>query len=69
MPISSCNLREVAAMRCLLESHVLRESFEAGDMEWEGKVVVAHHKPASTERQMAAGRRGGGLEAIRPGIS
>jgi DNA-binding GntR family transcriptional regulator len=57
MPISSGNLREVAAMRCLLESHALRESFEAGDMEWEGKVVAAHHKLASMERQMAAGQR------------
>jgi Transcriptional regulators len=57
MPISARNLREVAAMRCLLESHALRESFENGDMDWEGTVVAAHHKLASMERRMAAGER------------
>ncbi len=56
-PISAANLREVAAMRCLLESHALRESFEAGDMEWEGSVVAAHHKLASMERRMSSGER------------
>ena len=57
MPISSGDLREVAAMRCLLESHALRDSFEAGDMDWEGGVVAAHHKLASMERRMARGER------------
>lgn len=56
-PISAANLREVAAMRCLLESHALRESFEAGDMEWEGDVVAAHHKLASMELRMQTGER------------
>jgi len=56
-PISPGDLREVAAMRCLLESHALRESFGAGDMEWEGEVVAAHHKLAAMERRMAAGER------------
>jgi len=57
MPISSGDLREVAAMRCLLESHALRDSFEAGDMDWEGGGVAAHHKLASMERRMAGGER------------
>jgi len=56
-PISAANLREVAAMRCLLESHALRLSFEAGDMDWEGGVVAAHHKLASMERRMGGGER------------
>ncbi|HZV92088.1 MAG TPA: GntR family transcriptional regulator, partial [Caldimonas sp.] len=56
-PISVVNLREVAAMRCLLETHALRESFEAGDMEWEGSVVAAHHKLAAMEQRMKAGAR------------
>jgi DNA-binding GntR family transcriptional regulator len=56
-PISAENLREVAAMRCLLESHALRESFAAGDMDWEGAVVAAHHKLAAMERRMASGER------------
>ncbi|HSC97655.1 MAG TPA: GntR family transcriptional regulator [Casimicrobiaceae bacterium] len=56
-PISPEDLREVAAMRCLLESHALRASFAAGDMDWEGAVVAAHHKLAAMERRMAAGER------------
>jgi DNA-binding GntR family transcriptional regulator len=55
--ISPENLREVAAMRQLLECDALRSSFEAGDVEWEGRVVAAHHKLASLERRMAGGDR------------
>jgi DNA-binding GntR family transcriptional regulator len=55
--ISPDNLREVAAMRQLLECDALRSSFEAGDVEWEGRVVAAHHKLASLERRMAIGDR------------
>jgi DNA-binding GntR family transcriptional regulator len=55
--ISPENLREVAAMRQLLECDALRTSFEAGDVEWEGRVVAAHHKLATLEKRMAAGNR------------
>jgi DNA-binding GntR family transcriptional regulator len=55
--ISPDNLREVAAMRQLLECDALRSSFEAGDVEWEGRVVAAHHKLASFEKRLAAGDR------------
>jgi DNA-binding GntR family transcriptional regulator len=58
MPISADNLRQIASMRVLLEGHALKESFSAGDMEWEGRVVAAHHKLAVMEKQMAAGVRG-----------
>lgn len=51
------DLREVAAVRVLLECHALRESFEAGDIEWEGRVVAAHHKLATIERRMIASQR------------
>jgi DNA-binding GntR family transcriptional regulator len=57
MPVSADNLRQIASMRVLLESHALKESFEAGDMEWEGSVVAAHHKLASIEKKMAGGVR------------
>src|SRR5258706_14039867 len=57
MPTSPENLRQVASMRQLLESHALKESFEAGDMEWEGRVVAAHHKLAQMEKHMATGKR------------
>lgn len=53
--ISPANLREVAAMRQLLECHAMRESFASGDIEWEGRVVAAHHKLASMEKRMAGG--------------
>jgi DNA-binding GntR family transcriptional regulator len=56
-PVSIDNLREIAALRLLLESHALEQSFAAGDMEWEGRVVAAHHKLASMERRMRAGDR------------
>lgn len=55
--ISPDNLREVAAMRQLLECDALRTSFEAGDVEWEGRVVAAHHKLATLEKRMADGDR------------
>src|SRR5665213_3732591 len=55
--ISPDNLREVAAMRQLLECDALRSSFEAGDVEWESRVVAAHHKLASLEKRLAAGDR------------
>ncbi|KQU50550.1 GntR family transcriptional regulator [Bosea sp. Leaf344] len=55
--ISATNLREIAAMRLLLESHALAQSFAAGDMEWEGRVVAAHHKLALMERRMLSGDR------------
>src|SRR5450755_1581907 len=57
MPTSRENFRQVASMRQLLECHALKESFEAGDMEWEGRVVAAHHKLAQVEKRMATGGR------------
>lgn len=53
--VSSADLREVAAMRELLESHGLKESFQRGDLEWESRVVAGHHKLATMEKKMAAG--------------
>ena len=56
-PVSVDNLREIADLRLLLETHALKQSFAAGDMEWEGRVVAAHHKLASMERLMEKGER------------
>nr|WP_040326169.1 GntR family transcriptional regulator [Aurantimonas manganoxydans] len=55
--VSIANLKEVAALRMLLEQHALEHSFVAGDMEWEGRVVAAHHKLAVMERRMKEGDR------------
>ncbi len=54
-PVSAADLREVAELRLLLEAYALRLSFESGDLEWEGRVVSAHHKLSILERRMAAG--------------
>jgi DNA-binding GntR family transcriptional regulator len=56
-PVSAANLRELAALRLLLEGHALEQSFAAGDMEWEGRVVAAHHKLALMEQRMVKGQR------------
>jgi DNA-binding GntR family transcriptional regulator len=44
-------------MRELLEGHAMTQSFELGDMDWEARVVAAHHKLARLEQQMLAGNR------------
>lgn len=58
-PVSIANLREIAALRQLLECRALEQSFRAGDVEWEGRVVAAHHRLARMEERMAAGDRSG----------
>ena len=53
-PVSVENLKELAELRLLLEGHAMEASFARADMEWEGRVVAAHHKLAATERLMSA---------------
>jgi GntR family carbon starvation induced transcriptional regulator len=53
--VSADNLKELAELRLLLESHALGVSFANADVEWEGRVVSAHHKLASTDRLMETG--------------
>jgi DNA-binding GntR family transcriptional regulator len=54
-PVSASNLRELSDLRKLLECTALELSFAAGDMDWEGGVVAAHHKLHQMEREMEAG--------------
>jgi len=49
---SISNLRELADLRILLETHAIEQSFANADVEWEGRVVAAHHKLAQTERRL-----------------
>ena len=56
-PVSSEGFEDVAAMRLLLETYAIPMSFAAGDLEWEARVVAAHHKLAVMERRMMAGER------------
>ncbi|MHB2263814.1 GntR family transcriptional regulator [Aliihoeflea sp. PC F10.4] len=54
-PVSVGNLRETADLRLLLESHAMVQSFEAGDVEWEGRVVASHYKLSTLEKRMRDG--------------
>lgn len=54
-PVSQQNFREIASMRELLEGHALMESFQRGDLDWEARVVSAHHKLSRYEARMLAG--------------
>jgi DNA-binding GntR family transcriptional regulator len=54
-PISVENLRELSALRQLLEGYALELSFKAGDVDWEGHVVAAHHKLHQMEMRMMDG--------------
>ena len=56
-PVSPENLREIAALRLLLECHALELSFAVGDMDWEGRVVAAHHKLHQMVLRMISGDR------------
>ena len=58
-PVSPAGFQDVAAMRLLLETYALPMSFAAGDLEWESRVVAAHHKLAFMEGRMMAGDREG----------
>ncbi|NLS03978.1 GntR family transcriptional regulator [Rhizobium sp. P32RR-XVIII] len=54
-PMSVADLREIAALRLLLEEHALEQSFDQGDVEWEARLVSAHYKLARMEKMMASG--------------
>ena len=54
-PVSIANLKEIAALRQMLECRALEQSFAVGDTEWEARVVAAHHRLARVEDRMAQG--------------
>jgi DNA-binding GntR family transcriptional regulator len=54
-PVSPGHLRELAALRKLIEGRALEQSFQNGDLVWESEVVAAHHKLGRIEQRMAAG--------------
>ena len=56
-PVSPENFKEIANLRQLLECHALQQSFALGDMDWEGRVVAAHHKLAAMEKRILSGDR------------
>lgn len=54
-PVSQQEFENLAELRELLETHALRQSFQNGSLEWEGRVVGAHHMLSVIERQMQSG--------------
>jgi DNA-binding GntR family transcriptional regulator len=60
-PVTIRGFREIAELRLILESHALAQSFAGGDVDWEGRVVAAHHKLAVVEARMLAGGADTGL--------
>jgi DNA-binding GntR family transcriptional regulator len=52
---SATDLRELANLRLLLEGHALAHAFRAGDVEWEARVLAAHHKLAQMQERLRAG--------------
>lgn len=52
VPISIADLREIGELRQLIECHAVRTSIENGDLEWEGRIVAAHHMLAHIEQLM-----------------
>jgi DNA-binding GntR family transcriptional regulator len=56
-PVSRDDLKEIAALRLLLESHAIENSFANGNVEWEAHVVAAHHKLHAMESRAKLGDR------------
>ncbi|OJF96360.1 GntR family transcriptional regulator [Pararhizobium antarcticum] len=54
-PASRQELQELADLRILLESHAISLSFAAGDLDWEARIVSAHHKLSAIENRLLAG--------------
>jgi GntR family transcriptional regulator, carbon starvation induced regulator len=54
LPVSLEDLREITEMRQLLECHALKRSIAAADLDWEARVVGAHHKLSKVEALVEA---------------
>ena len=63
-PISVAELHDIAALRLLLEQNALSRSLAAGDIEWEGRIIAAHHRLATHETALENGS-GGNVDAWR----
>ena len=49
-------LRDLADLRILLETHALRQSIAMGDLDWEASVVAAHYKLSDLEKLLMTGK-------------
>ncbi len=64
-PVSRQELLELADLRVVLECHALELSFASGDLEWEGRIVAAHHRLAAVERKLLAGDASRTIDWVR----
>ncbi|WP_431322878.1 GntR family transcriptional regulator [Rhizobium sp. YTU87027] len=64
-PASRKELEELADLRTVLETHAIDVSFAAGDLEWEGRIVAAHHKLAAAEKKLLAGDTSRTIDWVR----
>lgn len=64
-PVSKRELTELADLRVVLESHAIGLSFAAGDLEWEGSIVAAHHRLAAVERRLLTGDTSRTIDWVR----
>jgi DNA-binding GntR family transcriptional regulator len=54
-PVSQHEFENLAELRELFEAHAIRRAFQNGDLEWEGRVVGAHHMLGVIEQRMQNG--------------
>ena len=64
-PVSRRELEELADLRVVLECHAIDLAFAAGDLEWEGSIVAAHHRLAAAERRLLAGDSSRTIDWVR----
>jgi DNA-binding GntR family transcriptional regulator len=64
-PASRKELEELADLRTVLETHAIGLSFAAGNLEWEGRIVAAHHKLATAERKLLTGDTSRTIDWVR----
>lgn len=64
-PVSEQELMELADLRTVLECHAIGLAFAAGDLEWEGSIVAAHHRVAAVERKLLAGDASRTIDWVR----
>lgn len=53
--VSESGLRDIAALRLLLETQALRQSIASGDLQWEARVVSSHYILQSIESKLVEG--------------
>jgi len=64
-PASRKELEELADLRSILETHAIGLSFEAGNLEWEGRIVAAHHRLGTAEKMLLAGDMSQTIDWVR----